>query len=40
VDATIARPVSSEDVQRWFSKGLKIEPREVEQPVAPKEPGQ
>jgi len=40
VDSTIARPVSPEDVQQWFSKGLKIELREVEQPVPPKEPGQ
>lgn len=40
VDATIARPVSPEDVQQWFSKGLKIELREVEQSLPPQEPGQ
>ena len=40
VDATIARPVSPEDVQQWFSKGLKIELREVEQSPPSKEPGQ
>jgi hypothetical protein len=40
VDATVARPVSPEDVQQWFSKGLKIELREVEQSLPPKEPGQ
>ncbi len=40
VDAAIARPVSSGDVQRWFPKGMKIELREAEQPVPPKEAGQ
>ncbi len=40
VDSSVARPVSSDDVQRWFSGGLKIELRETEQPAPPKEPKQ
>lgn len=40
VDSSVARPVANDDVQRWFSRGLKIELRDTEQPVPPKEPGQ
>lgn len=40
IDVSFARPISDDDIQRWFPKGLKIELREAEPPVSAKGPGQ